>query len=88
MKAAKGYENKGFENSLYDKMQEEYERCIQSIHAKNRHLDETAESMRLSILGKENRMKETKRSRFSAVFSSLRFAISTKLAALILSIIL
>ena len=60
MKAAKGYENKGFENSLYDKMQEEYERCIQSIHAKNRHLDETAESMRLSILGKETRMKETK----------------------------
>ena len=60
LKAAKGYENKGFENSLYDKMQEEYERCIQSIHAKNRHLDETAESMRLSILGKETRMKETK----------------------------
>ena len=60
LKAAKGYENKGFENSLYDKMQEEYERCIQSIHAKNRHLDETAECMRLSILGKETRMKETK----------------------------
>lgn len=60
LKAASGYEEKGFENSLYDKMQEEYERCMQSIHAKNRHLDDTAENMRLSILGKEARMKETK----------------------------
>lgn len=60
LKAASGYEERGFENSLYDKMQEEYERCMQSIHAKNRHLDDTAENMRLSILGKEARMKETK----------------------------
>lgn len=60
LKAVNGYEGKNFENSLYDKMQEEYERCIQSMNAKNRHLDDTAESMRLSILGKDARTKETK----------------------------
>lgn len=60
LKAVGGYEEKGFENSLYDKMQEEYERCVQSINAKNRHLDETAENMRLSILGKDARGKEVK----------------------------
>ena len=56
LKAAKGYENKGFENSLYDKMQEEYERCIQSIHAKNRHLDETAKPLEVvEVYVKENK---------------------------------
>lgn len=60
LKAANGYEEKCFENSLYDKMQEEYERCIQSMNAKNRHLDDTAESMRMSILGKDARTKEAK----------------------------
>ena len=57
LKAVNGYEGKSFENSLYDKMQEEYERCIQSMNAKNRHLDDTAESM---SLGKDARTKETK----------------------------
>lgn len=60
LRAANGYEEKCFENSLYDKMQEEYERCIQSMNAKNRHLDDTAENMRMSILGKDARTKETK----------------------------
>lgn len=60
LRAANGYEEKCFENSLYDKMQEEYERCIQSMNAKNRHLDDTAESMRMSILGKDARTKEAK----------------------------
>jgi len=49
-----------FEISLYNKMKEEYQAKIQLIQMKNRQLESTAENMRLSILGKDNKAKDDK----------------------------
>ena len=49
-----------FEVRLVQRMQKEYNDCIAAIDDKNRDLADTAESMRLSILGKESKTKETK----------------------------
>lgn len=49
-----------FESSLIKKMEKEYESCVGDADDKNRDLQETAEQMRLSILGKDNKTKETR----------------------------
>ena len=49
-----------FEAILYDKMNKDYQTKIESIETKNKQLEFTAENMRLSILGKETKVKEDK----------------------------
>lgn len=49
-----------FEKILETKMEIEYKQYLQIMENKNKVLNETAENMRLSILGKENRGKEEK----------------------------
>ena len=49
-----------FENHLYQKMQEEYQIRVQTMEMRNKQLQDTAEEMRLSILGRENRTREEK----------------------------
>lgn len=49
-----------FEVRLIQRMQKEFNDCMIAIDDKNRDLADTAESMRLSILGKESKTKETK----------------------------
>ena len=49
-----------FEVRLIQRMQKEFNDCMIAIDDKNRDLADTAESMRLSILGKEGKTKETK----------------------------
>lgn len=47
-----------FETALQRKMQNEYDTRVSFAESKNRQLQNTAESMRLSILGKESRVKD------------------------------
>ena len=49
-----------FEGSLLRKMENEFQSQVQNIEAKNRQLQSTAESMRLSILGKDSKVKDDK----------------------------
>ena len=49
-----------FESSLQEKMAQELAKRLDVIEAKNRQLQNTAESMRLSILGKDTKVKEEK----------------------------
>ena len=49
-----------FERRLSKKMEEEYQSRIQFMDQKNRQLQTTAEEMRLSILGRENKSREEK----------------------------
>ncbi|MDC7290033.1 hypothetical protein NXH76_19755 [Blautia schinkii] len=49
-----------FEQSLYIKMKNELDKRLISIENKNKQLETTAESMRLSILGKDSKMKDDK----------------------------
>lgn len=49
-----------FEDCLIRKMQSDYEHCMIEINDKNLILDETAENMRLSILGKDTKVKDDK----------------------------
>ena len=49
-----------FEQSLYQKVKNELDRCLLTIENKNRQLELTAESMRLSILGKDAKTKDDK----------------------------
>lgn len=49
-----------FEKRLEKKMKQEYERCIAVAEEKNKALNNTAENMRLSILGKDNKGNEEK----------------------------
>lgn len=49
-----------FEQSLYNKMKIELDKCLLTIENKNRQLETTAESMRLSILGKDSKTKDDK----------------------------
>lgn len=46
-----------FENTLMRKMEAEYQTCVQTADEENSDLQETAEQMRLSILGKESKVK-------------------------------
>ena len=49
-----------FEGALLRKLTNEFESQIQNIEIKNRQLQSTAESMRLSILGKDSKVKDDK----------------------------
>ncbi|MBR1599655.1 MAG: hypothetical protein IJ661_12195 [Lachnospiraceae bacterium] len=49
-----------FEGMLYKKLTGEYEDMVQRIDLKNRQLQSTAENMRLSILGKDSKVKNDK----------------------------
>ena len=49
-----------FEGRLYNKMQKEYVMNLDEIERKNRQLQTTAENMRLSILGKDAKVKDDK----------------------------
>ena len=55
-----GYENKDFYVHLYDKMKKEYIQRVEKIETKNKALAQTAENMRLSILGKDTKIREEK----------------------------
>ena len=55
------YEEKAdFEGSLLRKMQNDYAVQVRDIEAKNRQLQTTAENMRLSILGKDSKVRDEK----------------------------
>lgn len=61
MRGSGSYEDEAdFEQSLYYKMKNELDKCLLSIENKNRQLETTAESMRLSILGKDSKTKDDK----------------------------
>ena len=61
MRGSGSYEGEtDFEQSLYYKMKNELDKCLLSIENKNRQLETTAESMRLSILGKDSKTKDDK----------------------------
>ena len=49
-----------FEGALLRKMENDFQSQIQNIDAKNRQLQATAENMRLSILGKDSKVKDDK----------------------------
>lgn len=61
MRGSGNYENEAdFEQSLYTKMKNELNNRLLSIENKNKQLETTAESMRLSILGKDSKAKDDK----------------------------
>lgn len=61
MRGCGAYEDEAdFEQSLYQKMKNELDKCLLTIENKNRQLELTAESMRLSILGKDAKTKDDK----------------------------
>ncbi len=61
MRGYGAYEDEAeFEQSLYQKMKNELDKCLLTIENKNRQLELTAESMRLSILGKDAKTKDDK----------------------------
>ncbi|MEE5990844.1 MAG: hypothetical protein V3G41_09210 [Lachnospiraceae bacterium] len=49
-----------FEGKLYAKMEKEYQSQVKFIDSKNSQLAATAENMRLSILGKDSKVKDDK----------------------------
>ena len=49
-----------FETTLYQKMKRAYDDCVTTMELKNEALAETAEQMRLSILGRETKVKNDK----------------------------
>ena len=61
MRGYGAYEDEAeFEQCLYQKMKNELDKCLLTIENKNRQLESTAESMRLSILGKDAKAKDDK----------------------------
>ena len=61
LRGAGVYEDKAdFEGNLLHKMQVEYTAQVKESEAKNRQLQTTAENMRLSILGKDSKVKDDK----------------------------
>jgi len=59
-KTARDSEGLDFERKLECKMDIEYKKAVSIAEARNRALADTAENMRLSILGRENKIKEDK----------------------------
>ena len=53
-------EDADFESALQKKMESDFEKRVTLSEEKNRQLQNTAESMRLSILGKDTKVKEDK----------------------------
>lgn len=61
MRGSGSYEYEAdFELNLYTRMKNELDRRLLSIDNKNKQLEATAESMRLSILGKDFKTKDDK----------------------------
>jgi hypothetical protein len=60
MRGKGSYDDADFELSLYMKMKDELDKRLISIESKNKMLESTAESMRLSILGKDTKVKDDK----------------------------
>lgn len=59
--SASGYdESADFENNLLLKIKAGLAGCLDTIEKKNKQLDATAENMRLSILGKDSKVKDDK----------------------------
>lgn len=54
------YEDSDFEGILLDKMKSEVNNRLLAVDSKNKQLETTAESLRLSILGKETKTKDDK----------------------------
>lgn len=55
------YADKGnFEERLTDQMERQYQAAVQTAEMKNRGLESQAETMRLSILGKDSKAKDVK----------------------------
>ena len=55
------YDEKGaFENLLIDQMKYQYQEAVQIAEFKNKNLESQAENMRLSILGKDSKVKDDK----------------------------
>ena len=52
--------HRDFESNLQEKMEEELNDCLTQIELKNKQLQNTAESMRMSILGKDVKVKDDK----------------------------
>ena len=55
-----GMDEADFEGNLREKLEREYRTRIQTIESRNRHLQDTAEDMRMSILGRDNKVKDDK----------------------------
>lgn len=53
-------EEGAFEIQLTTQMERQYQTAVQTAEFKNRNLESQAETMRLSILGKDNKTKDTK----------------------------
>lgn len=51
-------EGAAFESRLVSRMKYEYQKCVEVVDDKNSDLRDTAEQMRLSILGKDSKMKD------------------------------
>ncbi|MCR5271767.1 MAG: hypothetical protein K6E13_02090 [Lachnospiraceae bacterium] len=54
------YGEADFETALSQKMESELEKCLDLAKTKNKQLQTTAENMRLSILGKDTKVKDEK----------------------------
>jgi len=52
--------NGAFETKIANRLEMQYAAAVQKAETKNRMLDEQAENMRMSILGRDNKTKETK----------------------------
>ena len=60
-RAVRSYEGEAdFEGNLLEKLNNDYNKAIQKVEAKNKELDSTAEGMRLSILGKDAKARDDK----------------------------
>uniref|UniRef100_N2A5L3 Uncharacterized protein n=1 Tax=Eubacterium plexicaudatum ASF492 TaxID=1235802 RepID=N2A5L3_9FIRM len=61
MRGTGSYEDRAdFEGNLNQVMQDQYEKCVRFAEGRNQKLQATAEDMRLSILGKDTRVREDK----------------------------
>ncbi|MDO5484806.1 MAG: hypothetical protein Q4F51_00625 [Sarcina sp.] len=61
LRGAGAYEGRAdFEGALLRKMETDFQSQVQNIEIKNRQLQSTAENMRLSILGKDSKVKDDK----------------------------
>ncbi|MDO4341074.1 MAG: hypothetical protein Q4C91_23860 [Eubacteriales bacterium] len=60
MRGSGSYDEADFEQNLYSKMKNELDKRLITIENKNKQLETTAESMRLSILGKDSKAKDDK----------------------------
>lgn len=60
LKSGRNYSGTDFEGELIAKMNRDFDFKIKNADSKNKDLQQTAESMRLSILGKDSKVKDEK----------------------------